>query len=120
MPKHNIIPELIEWLSDELRVRVSTRVPKTMPDRLVTVTRTGTWTNGAVRHTNVDRPVLHIVCWAKSDYDAMLLCDQLEGVMDGVESGLPRVTFSESSTKRPMTGEHGEPQWSVDYVLVVR
>jgi hypothetical protein len=96
---------------------VAGSVPKTMPDQLVTITRTGTWSSGPESET-VDRPVLTIRSWGKTDNDARKLSRQVAGLMARITSESYFAYCSENSRYQTQ-GEGGEPQRVATYVLVV-
>lgn len=111
-------PMLYSFLAKELPdVRISTQVPKTMPDELVTFRRTGTWSIGDYTE-NVDRPVIEITAWAKDESGARKLSRRVRKSMLSLIYQ-QFFAFCNQTNNYPSADENGTPQYISDYQLVV-
>lgn len=111
-------PLLRDYLARSIpTATVAGSVPSTMPERLVTIERSGTWTSGQAS-PRVDRPVVTLRSWGRSMGDARRLSREVSEAMLGITSE-PYFTYCSENTRYQTQGEKGEPQYVSTYVLVV-
>lgn len=74
----DVIGVLIPYLSETLGCEIFAEVPKSYPERFVTLERTG---GSAEVYGLIDRPTLAMQCWAKTNHEAFTLASAVDAAM---------------------------------------
>lgn len=106
---------VVEILSDELDVPVSTEVPMTRPDRFVLVSL-----DGDMSDMFILRPRFTLMCWGSSDLDAHgIALSALHALTDAAETHPYLSAVQMQAMARDEWGRDGQARYALQVDLIV-